>query len=280
MYEAIHALRYQRQASIRAIQRRDSTPFISYIAGPSAEISRQDTIYFNDLLHNLPSPSNLDLMLHTPGGDIDAAEKLMVAIRGRVGPLRLRVIVPDFAKSAGTLIAIGADQILMSDTSELGPIDPQVTSTDSGGNCVRHPVQAYLQAYKSLEKRLKDNPNDVAAQAMLAKLDPAVVVLFESIRTRARKFAEKQLKAGMCRNGGNYTAIADQLIDPERWPTHGQVIDWEDANAMGIKATRLDPTDERWTEYWRLYCLQRHAVRDGEKLFESEYASIISKPDD
>jgi hypothetical protein len=278
MYEAMNAQRYQRQTLIRSIQARAGTPFISYIAGPGAEISREDTIYFNDLLHNLTSPTNLDFMLHTPGGDIDAAEKLMVAIRGRVGGAWLRVIVPDFAKSAGTLIAIGADEILMGDTSELGPIDPQATATDSDGNCVRHPVQAYLQAYKSLETRLKKDPNDVAAQTMLSKLDPTMVVLFESIRARAQKFAEKQLKDGMCRHGGAYTAIAEQLIDPERWPTHGQVIDWEDANAMGIKATHLSPVDERWKEYWRLYCLQRHAVRDGEKLFESEYASVMSRP--
>jgi len=278
MYEAMNALRYLRQALIREIQSRSGTSFISYVAGPSAEISREDTIYFNDLLHNLPLHSNLDFLLHTPGGDIDAAEKLMVAIRGRVGGGRLRVIVPDFAKSAGTLIAIGADEILMGDTSELGPIDPQVTTTDRDGNCVRHPVQAYLQAYRSLELRLKNNPNDIAAQTMLSKLDPTMVVLFESIRARAKKFAENQLKDGMCRDGGAYTAIAEQLIDPERWPTHGQVIDWEDANAMGIKATHLSPVDERWKEYWRLYCLQRHAVSDGETLFESEYASVISKP--
>jgi hypothetical protein len=278
MFEATNALRYHRQALIRAIQDRSGTPFISYIAGPNAEINREDTIYFNDLLHNLPLHSNLDFMLHTPGGDIDAAEKLMVAIRGRVGGGRLRVIVPDFAKSAGTLIAIGADEILMGDTSELGPIDPQVTTTDNDGNCVRHPVQAYLQAHKSLEARLKLNSNDIAAQTMLSKLDPTMVVLFESIRARARKFAENQLKDGMCRNGGAFTAIAEQLIDPERWPTHGQVIDWEDANAMGIKATHLLATDGGWKEYWRLYCLQRQAVTDGQKLYESEYASLLSKP--
>jgi hypothetical protein len=47
---------------------------------------------------------------------------------------------------------------------------------------------------------------------------------------------------------------------------------------MGIKARRLDPSDDAWQEYWRLYCLQRLAVTDGGKLFESEFASLISRP--
>jgi hypothetical protein len=269
MYEALNAARYQRQALIRAIQDRSGTPFIAYLSGPDALISRADTVYFNDLLYHLAPNTNLDMLLHTPGGDIDAAEKLMFIVRSRVGVGRLRVIVPDFAKSAGTLMAIGADEILMGNTSELGPIDPQITVTDAQGNSITTPVQSYLQAYKTLSQRLKDN----AAQVLLGKLDPATVVLFEAVRTRARTFAENQLR--QARNSG-YTLVASKLIDGEKWPTHEYPINWEDATTIGINVTHLDPDDVRWEEYWRLYCLQRLAVKDGEKLFESEHASSIS----
>ena len=112
-------------------------------------------------------------MLHTPGGDIDAAEKLITMVRTHVGNGHLRIIVPDFAKSAGTLMALGADMILMSDTSELGPIDPQITLRDVNGNPVRYSVQAYLDAYKSYADTLRQTPGDTAAQIMLNKLDPA-----------------------------------------------------------------------------------------------------------
>ena len=63
--------------------------------------------------------------------------------RRRVGTSRLRMIVPDLAKSAATLMVLGADSILMSDTSELGPIDPQVVLADGNGKHIRHSIQSY-----------------------------------------------------------------------------------------------------------------------------------------
>src|SRR5438270_233413 len=77
---------------------------------------------------------DLDLLLHTGGGDTDAADKLMSMARARIGTKGLRVVVPDFAKSAGTMMVLGADAVVMSDSSELGPIDPQIVRTDHNGN--------------------------------------------------------------------------------------------------------------------------------------------------
>ena len=121
MFQAIHAARYQRQALIRRIEEKFGKRLVCYVSGIATLINRDDTVFFIDLLHNVKRDSDLDLMLHTGGGDIDAAEKLISIVRTRVGTGRLRVIVPDFAKSAGTLMTLGADQIVMSDTSELGP---------------------------------------------------------------------------------------------------------------------------------------------------------------
>jgi len=234
MFEAIHAARYQRQALIRRIQKQFQKRLVCYISGLATLINRDDTVCFVDLLHNVKRDSDLDLMLHTGGGDIDAAEKLISIVRTRVGTGRLRVIVPDFAKSAGTLMTLGADQIVMSDTSELGPIDPQVTLNDGHGNLIRHSVQSYLDAYQAHTLALQANPNDMAARIMLGKLEPATVKLFEAVRDRARTFAEDQLKQGMFRTGGgNFTQIASDLIDTKRWLTHGQMIGWQAASKIG-----------------------------------------------
>src|SRR5262249_17470124 len=150
------------------------------------------------------------------------AEKLISILRTCVGTGRLRVIVPDFAKSAGTLMALGADQIVMGDTSELGPIDPQVILNDGRGNLISHSVQTYLDAYQGRSDALRKVPNDAVALIMLGRLDPATVKLFEAVRDRARTFAENQLKRGMFRSTtGNFTSIASQLMDTKRWLTHG-----------------------------------------------------------
>jgi len=276
LLQAIHALRYQRQAVITRIQEQTGRRLSCYVGGTASSIDRDDTVGFVDLLHNLPPDSNFDLLLHTGGGDIDAAEKLISMVRNRVGTGTLRVIVPDFAKSAGTLMALGADYIVMSDTSELGPIDPQIFLADGNGNRIRHSVQSYLDAYESHAEMLKKDPNNALARLMLSKLDPATVKLFEAVRDRARTFAENQLKLGMFRSGvGNYTKIASDLIDTRRWLSHGQMISFQDARQIGLSVEYMDPQSDGWQAYWQLYCLQRLAVGDRQKLFESDYASLV-----
>lgn len=276
MYEAINAARYHRQEQIKQIQKAEKARLISYVSGSANLIDRDDILGFGDLLHNVSPNENLDLMLHTPGGDIDAAEKLISMVRTRVGNGRLRIIVPDFAKSAGTLMALGADTILMSDTSELGPIDPQITLRDAHGNLVRHSVQAYLDAYETYAEALRQNPGDTAAHIMLGKLDPAFLKLCRAACDRALKFAESQLQTGMFRLGqpGNFTQIASDLMDTKKWLSHGQMIGYADAQQMGLNVEYLDPVSVRWQAYWRLYSLQRLAVGDRQKLFESDYASL------
>ena len=76
------------------------------------------------------------------------------------------------------------------------------------------------------------------------------------------------------KTGGNFSKIAAELMDPARWPSHGQMIGWEDAKQMGLLVEYLDPRDEKWRSYWQLYCLQRLSVKDQERLFESDYASL------
>ena len=275
-YQSINAPRYQRQAIISTIQNSTNHTLICYVSGSSAEIRRDDVVGFVDLLHNVARGADVDLLLHTGGGDMDAAEKFITLVRSRVGTGQLRVVVPDYAKSAGTLMALGADVLLMSDTSELGPIDPQIVLADADGNRIRYSVQSYLDAFQTHAAALQQDPNDVVARLMLSKLDPARLKLFEAAYLRARTFAENQLKFGMFRNGGNYTATAALLIDTKRWLSHGQMISWQDASdaSVGLNVEYLEPNSPEWQQYWQLYCLQRLALRDRQKLFESDYASL------
>lgn len=277
LFQAIHAERYQRQALIKQIEHRSGRALICYVSGGGCSIDRDDTVPFVDLLHNVEPGADLDMMLHTGGGDIDAAEKLISMVRNKVGTGKLRVIVPDFAKSAGTLMVLGADSVVMSDTSELGPIDPQIIFTDGTGNRIRHAVQSYLDAYDEYTAKLKTEPGNVAAQIMLGKLDPATVKMCQTVKVRALKFAESQLQQGMFRQGGNWSKAAAELLDTKRWQSHAQMISYEDARdpRIGLTVEYLDPKSDDWQEYWLLYCLHRLAVKDRQKLYESDYASLI-----
>jgi hypothetical protein len=274
LFEAINASRYHRQGLIRRIQETTKRPLICYVAGVHAGIDREDTVGFVELLHNLHGETDLDVLLHTGGGDIDAAEKLITMLRTKVGNAVLRIIVPDFAKSAGTLMVLGADSVLMSDTSELGPIDPQFVL---GDNNIAHSIQNYLDAYETHCVTLRKNPSDVPASIMLQKLDPATVVLFQGVLERARKFAERQLRLGMFKNGaGNWTQTAGELLDTRRWQSHGQMISWQDATdaKIGLRVEYSPPDSPLWEQCWQLYCHQRLAVGDRQKLFESDFVCL------
>lgn len=68
------------------------------------------------------SPS--DLILHTPGGLVLAAEQIAAALAAHPAPVTVHV--PHDAMSGGTLIALAADQIMMAPSAVLGPVAPQI----------------------------------------------------------------------------------------------------------------------------------------------------------
>jgi Serine dehydrogenase proteinase len=279
LFEAFNATRYQRQTLIRQLEQSTGRRVISYTAAAGAPIDRDDVMPFVDLLHPIEEGANVDLLLHTGGGDIDATEKLASMLWARIGGSgTLRVVVPDMAKSAGTLLALAADSIVMSDSSDLGPIDPQRVQHRSDGTVHVLAVHHHLDAYDRCVEAVRDNPTDVTACMMLNKFDPAEIESFRVIMDRARQLSDKHLKEGMLRKsgGGTFTAITSQLIDTNRWLTHSQMIGHNEAEQIGLMVEYLEPNDPTWELIWRLHCLQRLAVGgDGaRKLFESDLVSL------
>ncbi len=282
-YRAFNRGRYQRQDAIAAIQAVTGRKLISYVA-ESAALTREDVVPLMDLLHRIPVDSHIDLLLHTAGGDIDAADKIVRILRKRVGAdHELRVIVPDHAKSAGTLIAIGADWIVMSESSELGPIDPQIVTRDASGQTSQRPAHAYVDGYEALvntindPKSYEDGKRTDAEQLLLSKCDPAMLDLCRQALRRSRQLAEDLLRQGMLREEASYTTVAGDLTNNERWLSqHGAVIDSNDAQTLGLHVQYMEPDDELWQAFWRLYCEQRLAIvgPDQQKLLESDYASL------
>jgi hypothetical protein len=85
------------------------------------------------------------------------------------------VIVPDSAKSAATLIAIGADEIVMGYCSELGPIDPQVEITTASGERMGRPAQSFLDGLEEIVSSVGSGALSPAYFPLLDKLDPALI---------------------------------------------------------------------------------------------------------
>jgi hypothetical protein len=280
-FRAVNLARYRRQELIKSIQDETGRHLICYIS-ETAPLVREDVMLLMDLVHRVEIGTDIDFLLNTPGGDVAAADKIARILRRRVGDGgTLRIVVPDFAKSAGTLMALGADIIVMSDSSELGPIDPQIISRDSDGQLMQRPAHTYVDGYDALAAKISDpksyegGRNTDAERQLLTAFDPAHLNLCRQLIVRSRQLAEALLKQGMLQDG-TYTKVAGDLTDNDRWHSdHGAVIDSQDAQTMGLHVEYLDPNCGLWQAYWRLYCEQRLALVDGvRKLFESDYASL------
>jgi hypothetical protein len=157
----------------------------------------------------------LDLILHTPGGSIGATEAIVSYLRQMFGK-NIRVIVPQIAMSAGTMIALSATQIILGKQSSLGPIDPQIfgipanliveefkeakseltKSSDAAAywqiRLMKYPATAFYQANLAVDRAKKNvtdwlltNMFDKAVEGDVEKVDRIVNHLSDSNENKA-----------------------------------------------------------------------------------------------
>lgn len=283
LYRAIHEGRYSRRQLIKDIQDETHRQLIVYMANfrhPGGTIDKNDVLAFGDLLQD-KADSDLDLLLQSPGGDIDVAEKIIFMCRGSIKSFR--VIVAESAKSAATLIALAADEIIMGHTSELGPIDPQIVITTASGETIERPAQSFLDGLKAIQAEVDEAGGKLSPVyfPLLQQLDPALIDFCKKSIARSRRFAEKWLRKSQCENNPKKAEkIARKLVDPKRYLSHGTVIDHTEASKeLGLNVSYLPPNSSLWQAIWRLYCTYEVNMREEKlaKIFESETVSIPLK---
>jgi ClpP class serine protease len=105
----------------------------------------------------LTSPETpIDMILHTPGGLVLAAEQIAHALIRHKAPVS--VFVPHYAMSGGTLIALAADQIVMDPNAVLGPVDPQIG---------QYPASSIVKVTE--DKPVKDTDDETLILADIAR---------------------------------------------------------------------------------------------------------------
>ena len=133
-----------------------------------ASVNDKDKSGFMLAINKLTKSKGLDLILHTPGGDIAATESLVDYLHSMFKK-DIRIIVPQLSMSAGTMIALSGKEIVMGKHSNLGPIDPQM-----GGL----PCQAILDEFVQAKKDVKADPSSAAIwQPIINKYHPTLIGL-------------------------------------------------------------------------------------------------------
>ncbi len=183
----------------------------------------------------------LDLLITSPGGSPEAAESIVEYLRTRFD--HIRVIVPVAAMSAGTMISLAADEIVMGAHSQLGPIDPQITvSTPEGPRSA--PAQAILDQF-ALAKQECANPANIGAWLpLLRSLLPGLLAYCDSARAFSREYAERVLQrymfAGQQDAAEAAKRAADYFGDFTAFKSHGRRVSRDDARRAGLTVVDLE----------------------------------------
>lgn len=275
-----------RQTLIKAIQdRKEKTKVITYFSKyghPAAMINPDDTKPLDDLLRSTGYTENLELIIHSSGGLPENARKIVKMCREYCK--NFSVVVPDAAKSAATIAALGADRIIMGITSELGPIDPQFiipVPTPQGIIQQIRPAWAIVRGFDETIKDAldKDGKIKVAYIPILNNIDISLVKEAKEAMENAKRIAEKFLKDGMLKNNPSKAEeTAKDLAYAEKYTLHAYLIDWREAGDLlgSENVVYLEPNNEEWKLYWELYVRSAVFLQNPPivKLFESENNSI------
>ena len=214
-----------------------------------------------ELVPALAGCKQLSIMIDSPGGDIECAYRIVRAIRQHADDVE--VLVPNWAKSAATFVCLSANRILIGPDGELGPLDPQ-TKDPSGRS---RPVSA-LETFKGMEHLRNYSLETLDAIVLMlmrrGEMDiPYALEHAKSLFSGVVTPLYQQIDPHELGEFGRYLAVSEEYAvrvmkrwsyrqqDPDNlrrlvsrlvwdYPTHGFVIDLQEAQELGLNAVELD----------------------------------------
>ena len=219
-----------------------STAWLESRSIPPAEtqVSLADIQGLMEAVSNIEE-RELDLVLHSPGGSAEAAESLVEYLRMRFD--HIRVFVPVAAMSAATMIALSADELVLGQHSQLGPIDPQfIISTPEGSRSA--PAKAILNQFEKAKGECKTPENLAAWMPILRTYSPGLLTQCQDSQRLASEMVAGWLKrymlSGQQDSAGRSKSIADWFADYESFRSHGRRVGRDQARSVGVTVTDLE----------------------------------------
>ncbi len=208
------------------------------------QIMPEDINGFMSVMHTMNWDKGLTLILHTPGGVTTAAETIVEYLRSKF-PENIEVIVPAYAMSAGTMISLASDRIIMGRQSQLGPIDPQMP-TPQGYFSALAIIAQFERAKKDILDELK---NAHIWAPILSSLGPALLVEAENAKGYSEQMVLKWLSKYMFRHFGDcaqeksakvvkhFSQSSEETMENRN---HGRRIDVNEALSQELNVVRLE----------------------------------------
>lgn len=199
---------------IALIHRQERLAFLGFPLARYIDINDSEAILRAVKLTDPQIP--IDLVLHTPGGLVLAAEQIAFALCKH--PAKVTVFVPHYAMSGGTLIALAADEIVMDENAVLGPIDPQIG---------RYPAVSLLNVLERKDLNRIDDETLIMADVSRKAINQVISTVHRILQDRMPEQAKIKLIESLVRG---------------RW-THDYPINVDEAQELGLPVKTEVPTE-------------------------------------
>lgn len=199
-------------------------------------INDRDLNGFMTVIHNLDKTKGLDLIIHSPGGDVTATEAIGDYLRKVFGG-DIRIFVPQLAMSGGTMLSCIGNVIYMGKHSSIGPIDPQYNGV---------PAHGVIQEYEQAKKEVCENPNTIVFwQNVISKYPAAFIGQCYKAIELSSDVLKKWLKEGNMFDGDSakdkkIEKIMKFLNNNEYTKIHSRHIGIDKAIDIGLKIKPLE----------------------------------------
>lgn len=195
------------------------------------------------VIHGLDRTRGLDLLLHTPGGEIAPTESIVDYLRSIFGS-NIRAVVPQLAMSAGTMIACACREIIMGKQSSLGPIDPQIFG--------RLPAHGIVEEFRRAYEEIKMDPAKIPVwQPIIAKYHPALIGECEKAIKWTNQLVRNWLRTGMFSGEKDRKAttrkvgrIVKELSDHALTLSHARHLSAEKCRSIGLSIRMMEDDQE------------------------------------
>ena len=216
----------------------------------------------------------LSIILDSYGGNIDAAYNLAMLFR-KYGETKLEFIVPRWAKSAATLLACSGDIILMSPIAELGPLDPQFTSSNPREKRFERFSPLHIESTLDMIRTEFEEGSEKLASALMERLQfPLTLGRFIKSLEVSEQYLAKLLNTRMFQ-AAEETDKADTIARrlAREYADHGFCINIDEAKSIGLKVDEL--AGKELDLIWKIYRLNEKRQGLQEVLNEKKIMELV-----
>lgn len=274
LFSAQHAERYARQDLIREYQNVTGANLIVIID----QIFADNMTLVEELLTGIEPGKELHVILASPGGDGETAIRIVRALQERADGLT--ILLPDMAKSAATILCLGADKLVFGPGGDLGPVDPQMRYSNGTLASAKELVEAVDEA----EHRIRKNPQSFPLFAnLLSDVNMLMVEQARNALARSSALVREALSSKSSRSPEEVEKLAMALKAPliEEPASHSAVISADAALGFGLPVEKADVTSADWKIVWALwtrYFTMGVFPRGTTAVYEGDKVSQILTP--